>query len=162
MRSLTLGLFCLGLAPYLAGCKAPVLITDYQQAAPLVDEYVKKYHPNKSSRDWNGPPPVISPPLPRANRQQKAVLLGHVSRLEPDGTTSPQPGARILADKQFTDTDSQGNYTLPLATGFYTIRCGTVGLLIPQPATVHVRPGDSIRIDFRLLLDPRPIIHKMP
>ncbi|SNC65696.1 hypothetical protein SAMN06265337_1359 [Hymenobacter gelipurpurascens] len=158
-----LGLFTLILCGCLVSCKGPIVIQDCLQAQKLAADYAKSYSPHHMQRGWYGPPPVVSPPLRRAHLQQQAILLGHVDRLGSDGTVSPQPGARVFARQQFTDTDSHGNYTLPLATGTYTLRCGAVGLLVPQePVALHVRPGDSIRINFLLLVDPRPIIHQMP
>lgn len=147
----------------LAGCQPPLSISSYPQAQRLADEYTKQYKPNQKTKAWYGPAPAMPSPLRRIHSQQPAILVGHVVRLDPDGTTVPQPGASIILKyKELAATDETGTYVLPLPPGRHVITAGAIGFLKSKPTAIEVRAGDSIRLDFRLLPDLRPIIHAMP
>jgi hypothetical protein len=164
MRNITNapGLFCLGLTICLAGCKAPIIVSDYAQAQLLADDYTKHYTPNKKTRGWYGPAPAISP-LRRIHPQQPAIVVGHVVRLEADATTTPQPGASvILKYKELAATDENGAYVLSLPPGTHTVTAGAIGFLKSKPISFKLQAGDSIQLNFRLMSDLRPIIHTMP
>lgn len=164
MRNLpqALGLFCFILQGSLVGCRSLVL-NDYKQAQLLADAYTRHYKPNQKNRTWYGPAPALYSPRRRIHPQQPAILVGHVVRLEADGTTAPQPGALIiLKQKALADTDESGTYVLSLPPGTHTVNAGAIGFLTSKPISIKVREGDSIRLNFPLMPDLRPIIHTLP
>jgi hypothetical protein len=143
---------------YLAGCQSqrPLLIENYVQAQTLVPQYERQYSQHRFT-PWVGPPPVATR-LPRRPGARGAVLLGHVDLLLEDGKLLSQPAATIIVDKQVVAANGAGDYAIALLPGRHTLRGGGVGFLWSEAPTLQVTAGDSIRVDFRLLQDIRPLI----
>ncbi|MFD1873940.1 carboxypeptidase-like regulatory domain-containing protein [Hymenobacter bucti] len=149
------------LGSYLASCQSsrPLLIESYGQAQKLVPQYVRQHGKNQSSTPWLGPPPAPVQRYRRAHPASPAVLLGHVDLLLENGQVVRQPGALLVIDKQGIIANDAGDYAVELAAGQHTLRGGGVGFLWSQAPPLFVAVGDSIRVDFRLLSDPRPLIN---
>ena len=143
---------------YLAGCQGqrPLLIENYAQAQKLVPQYERQYSQHRDT-PWVGPPPIITR-LPHRPGAKGAVLLGHVDLLLEDGKLLSQPAAIVMLDKQVLTTNSAGDYAIALLPGPHTLRGGGIGFLWSEAPTLQVAAGDSIRVDFRLLQDVRPLI----
>ena len=143
---------------YLAGCQSqrPLLIENYAQAQKLVPQYERQYSQHRDT-PWVGPPPVTTR-LPRRPAAKGAVLQGHVDLLLEDGKLLSQPAATIMLDKQVLTANNAGDYIVALRPGRHTLRGGGIGFLWSEAPTLQVAAGDSIRVDFRLLQDVRPLI----
>jgi hypothetical protein len=145
---------------YLASCQShrPLLIENYTQAQKLVPLYERQYSKNKKPVPWVGPWPAPALRLRRAHPASPALLLGHVALVLENGKLLSQPSATVLIDKQAITADEAGNYAVELPPGRHALRSGGVGFLWSQAPLLQVVAGDSIRLDFRLLADIRPII----
>jgi hypothetical protein len=84
---------------------------------------------------------------------RKTYLLGQ------DRHLLVQPGAIISVDKGYILSDAQGNYSQLVAPGRHALRGGGIGLLWSVAKPLKVAQGDSIRVDFELLSDLRPLIN---
>ena len=146
---------------YLASCQShrPLLIENYAQAQRLVPLYERQYGKNKKATPWVGPRPAPALRLRRAHPTSSALLLGHVALVLENGKLLSQPGAAVVIDKQVVATDKAGNYVVELLPGRYVLRGGGIGFLWSQAPPLQVVAGDSVRLDFQLLSDVRPIIN---
>jgi hypothetical protein len=155
MRALSLTL----LLAALVGCRSPqeVVIMNYAQAGKLVPNYLR--HPQQRKVGWVGPPPAAPTYLRRTSPDKEAILVGLTYLLGQDARLRVQPAITVSVDKKFILSDARGNYAQVVAPGRYTLRGGGVGLLWSVAKPLQVAQGDSIRIDFELLSDPRPIIN---
>lgn len=151
--------FTLVVGGYLASCQShrPLLIENYAQARKLVPRYERQYGKNKKTAPWLGPPPAPASYLRQAHVTGSALLLGHVEVLLEDGQLLSQPTAIVSVDNQIFFTDKAGNYAVALPPGRHTLRGGAVGFLLSQAPTLQFAAGDSVRLDFRLLAEVRPI-----
>jgi hypothetical protein len=152
--------FTVVVCSYLASCQShrPVLIENYAQAQKLVPLYERQYSINKKPIPWVGPGPAPALRLRRAHPTSSALLLGHVALRLENGKLLSQPSAAVVIDKQIITADKAGNYAVELPPGRYTLRSGGVGFLWSQAPPLQVVAGDSVRLDFCLLSDVRPII----
>jgi hypothetical protein len=152
--------FTVLVSSYLASCQShrPLLIESYAQAQKLVPLYERQYSRNKKLTPWVGPVPPPALQLRRTHPAGPALLLGHVALVLENGKLLSQPGAIVIINKQALITDKAGNYTLELPPGRYALRSGGVGFLWSQAPLLRVAAGDSVRLDFRLLSDVRPLI----
>jgi hypothetical protein len=151
----------LGLASLLAALvschsQREVVIMNYSQADKLVPNYLR--HPSQRQVGWVGPLPATSTYWRRTNAAKAAIIVGQVSLVGQDGRLLIQPAATIAIDKAFTSADAHGNYAQVVAPGRHVLRGGGIGLLWSVAKPLRVAQGDSIRIDFKLLSDSRPII----
>jgi hypothetical protein len=152
--------FTVVVCSYLASCQShrPVLVENYAQAQKLVPLYERQYSQHKKITPWVGPPPAPALRLQRTHPANSAWLLGHVALLLEDGKLLSQPGAVVVVDKQVITADKVGNYALEVPPGRYVLRGGGIGFLWSQAPPLQVAAGDSVRLDFQLLSDVRPII----
>lgn len=148
------------LCGYLVSCQSPrpLLVENYGQAEKLVPRYERQYSKNKKPAPWLGPPPAPASRLRRTHPASPALLLGHVDLVLENGQAVSQPAATVVIDKQLLTTDAAGNYAVALPAGRHTLRSGGVGFLWSQALRLQVAVGDSVRLDFRLLPDMRPLI----
>jgi hypothetical protein len=154
MRTLSLAL----LLAALVGCHSQreITILNYAQANKLVPNYLQC--PSQRKVGWVGPPPAVPAYLRRTNPAKEAIIVGQVSLLGQDGRLLVQPAATISVDKNFTSSDAHGNYARVVAPGLHTLRGGGIGLLWSVAKPLKVALGDSIKVDFELLSDSRPLI----
>jgi hypothetical protein len=154
MRTLSLAL----LLAALVGCHSQreITILNYAQANKLVPNYLQC--PSQRKVGWVGPPPAVPAYLRRTNPAKEAIIVGQVSLLGQDGRLLVQPAATISVDKNFTSSDAHGNYAQVVAPGRHTLRGGGIGLLWSVAKPLKVALGDSIKVDFELLSDSRPLI----
>lgn len=152
--------FILLLCSYLVSCQSqrPLLIESYEQAKKLVPQYECQYGKNQKPTPWIGPPPAPAIRLRRANPASLALLLGHVDLVLENGQVVSQPAATVVIDNQLITSDAAGNYALALPPGQHTLRSGGIGFLWSQALPLQLAVGDSIRLNFRLLSDIRPLI----
>jgi hypothetical protein len=151
--------FAVLLGSYSVSCQShrPLLIESYAQAKKLIPQYERQYNKNKNAGPWVGPGPTPALRLRRAYPASPALLSGHVELLLEDGKVTSQTGAIVVVGKQIVMTDTAGNYAVELPPGRYTLRSGGVGFLWSLAPLLQVAAGDSIRLDFRLLSDVRPL-----
>jgi hypothetical protein len=137
-------------------------VLDYSQARKLSEEYSRRYKPGQKPAYWVGPSTSYTR-LRRKDPAREAIITGHVDEREEDGTLRPMPGAFISIGKisireSHTFADEQGNYVRTLTPGRYPMRVGGIGLLWSEAPPLQVQMGDSIRANFQLLFDLRPLI----
>jgi hypothetical protein len=154
MRTLSLAL----LLAALVGCHSQreITILNYAQANKLVPNYLQC--PSQRKVGWVGPPPAVPAYLRRTNPAKEAIIVGQVSLLGQDGRLLVQPAATISVDEKFTSSNAHGNYARVVAPGLHTLRGGGIGLLWSVAKPLKVALGDSIKVDFELLSDSRPLI----
>lgn len=141
------------------GCRSwqTTRVLSYSQGEALSVDYVRHYNPHRNQAKWVGPPAAFTH-YRRAHPTDAAIITGCVFRQEPVGEPIPLPGAIIKIDKAHIFADPAGNYVFVLAPGRHRIWGGGVGLLYSEALPLRVGSGDSIRINFHLLPDFRPLI----
>jgi hypothetical protein len=93
------------------------------------------------------------------------LILGAIDQRQSDGSRYPPAIARgiqnfaVLAiDGVLFNSQPDGTYSRTLAPGRHQLRVGLPGLVrVDIPLRVH--PGDSVRLNFHLRADSRPIIN---
>ena len=148
--------FCMG---ELVGCRNQrmVHVLNFPQAKALGAEYLRRYDKRQRPAYWVGPPPSCVY-LRRNNITREPIILGQVDELLENGALLPSPSAIIIIDKIHTSADEAGNYRRTVSPGAHTMRVGWPGLLWSVAPPLRVAQGDSIRINFKLMPDPRPTI----
>lgn len=133
-------------------------ILSYAQGEALSQEYVRHYSPHRKQARWLGPPAAVAR-FRRVNPAAAPVITGSVAVQESDGKRTPFPGGLITIDDAHTFADKAGNYAQIISPGRHHVRVGGVGFLWSEAPSLHVEPGDSIRINAHLLPEFRPTMN---
>ena len=144
----------------LVGCHVPrtIHVTSYTQGKKLAAEYERYYTPRQRATCWLGPPPASCTRLRRTNPTKQAVILGQVDEILENGGLIPAPVALIKIDQFRTSADAAGRYVQVVSPGRHTVQAGWIGLLWSKAPPLQIAQGDSVRIDFQLMPDFRPLI----
>lgn len=89
------------------------------------------------------------------NPAAEPVLFGQVKVLDKAGPYTLST-AIISLDEKLTFADAAGNYRLVLTPGKHQLMTGQIGIYQSR-LTIAVALGDSVRIDFHLRPDQRPL-----
>ncbi|RSK42981.1 carboxypeptidase regulatory-like domain-containing protein [Hymenobacter perfusus] len=83
------------------------------------------------------------------------IVFGQINLLE-KGVVYPVSAAIITLDDVMLSANERGEYNMTMNPGIHRIMVGQIGMHQSR-VTLKVVPGDSIRIDFQLRPDLRPL-----
>ncbi|SFP87378.1 carboxypeptidase-like regulatory domain-containing protein [Hymenobacter arizonensis] len=139
------------------GCRQqPTQILTYAQGKRLSAEYLSNHKPGKAPAYWVGPSTTYIH-LRQVKPAKDAIIVGHVDVQEENGTMRPWPSAIISIDQKHTFANENGDYARVISPGLHTMRVGWIGMLWSEAPPLRVQAGDSIRVDFQLLPEFRPL-----
>jgi len=133
-------------------------VLSYAQGRALSSDYQTHYKPRQQTAKWLGPPATYVR-YRRINPTSAPIIVGCVDSQEENNKFTPLPGAVIAIDDAYTFADNAGNYIRVVGPGLHYIRVGGVGFLWSEEPSLHVKHGDSIRINFHLLPEFRPTMN---
>lgn len=94
----------------------------------------------------------------RADPSKEAILFGHIDLLSSKSKKSPLPAAIISLDEKLSFANDTGDYSLALPQGVHQFMTEQIGVYQSR-LVLKIDRGDSIRINFNLRPDLRPIIN---
>jgi hypothetical protein len=93
----------------------------------------------------------------RKNLHNQPCIAGRIAiPLKRDGRVQY---ISIFLDKQIFYPDMSGYYSINSQPGVHTIRFGTIGFRLVSVKDLHLRAGDSIRLDVHLQQDTSHLIN---
>jgi len=95
--------------------------------------------------------------LPRKNLRNQPCIVGRIDHpLKRDGRVQY---IGIFLDKQIFYPDMSGYYAINSQPGVHTIKFGTIGFRLVSVKNLHLRPGDSMRLDVHMQQDASHLIN---
>jgi len=90
------------------------------------------------------------------NPTKSPIVFGQVAVIHSNTETHPVSSAIISVDKRITLANKNGEYNLNLSSGIHSLVAGQIGFY-KSSKILTLSNGDSIKLNFHLNYDSRPI-----
>jgi hypothetical protein len=92
----------------------------------------------------------------RTDQNKGAIVFGYIRVSDPQAGVYPLSAAILSLDEKISFANKSGEYSLTLPAGIHQFMTGQIGIHQSRIA-LKVKQGDSIRLDFNLRPDLRPL-----